>query len=509
MRVEDLSVAVRPRRAFEAVDLGFALLRRHAKPVLAPWLCVALPLGALILLAFWKAPYWGILAWRWMKPLLDRVPLHVLARATFSQVPAPGETLRELGRGPKAGLLSSLTVRRLAPGRAMAAPVFQLEGLRGKAFRARWAVLARSGGGAAAVLLLFCMVFEAVLLGALLALLAILLPSHLDFLDWIFEHETGLGGPRCLLVLHILATSAVEPFFVAGGFALYLNRRTALEGWDIELAFRRMARRLAPALLALALATTAHGRQNPPPAEPATTEAPKPEARQPETTLPAPRPDDPITPTPGTRPEGEAKRAATEVLQRPEFGELKEIRIPEWTRKRPKNKPRQPLDLEWLGAILAPFVKGAAVAALFAVLAWILWRFRDSLGALLRPRRRAAPLDTLFGLDIRPESLPDDVGAAAWRLWQAGDARAALALLYRGSLAGLVHGHAVVLHAGSTEGDALRLAGRALPPAGSAYFGNLTRAWLHLAYRHEAPEPDEARALCESWPRHFRVPAAP
>ncbi|MBK8725036.1 MAG: hypothetical protein IPL96_02985 [Holophagaceae bacterium] len=490
MKVEDLSVAVRPRRAFEAVDLGFALLRRHARAVLSPWFCVALPLGALLLLAFWKAPYWGLFAWRWLKPLLDRVPLHVLARATFSQVPGPGATLKDLWRGPKTGLFAALTWRRLAPGRAMAAPVHQLEGLKGKPFRARWAVLARSGGGAAAALLLICLCFEAVLLLALIAFLAILLPSHLAFWDWIFEHESSLGGPRCLLVLHVAATSVVEPFFVAGGFALYLNRRTALEGWDIELAFRRMARRLAPALLSLLLVGggSLAAEEKPAPAPPKVEK----------------RPDDPITPTKGTRPENAAQRAAVEVMRRKEFGELKEVRVPQWLLKDRKAREGKPLDLAWLGEFLAPFFKGVVLAALFAVVAWLLWHFRDQLGTLLRPRRKAAVLDTLFGLDIRPESLPDDVGAAAWKLWTQGDARAALALLYRGSLASLVHAHSVSLHAGSTEGDALRLATKALAGEGSAYFGALTLAWLHLAYRHEAPTAEAAWGLCEAWPRTFR-----
>ena len=34
--------------------------------------------------------------------------------------------------------------------------------------------------------------------------------------------------------------SAIEPLYVACGFALYLNRRTQLEAWDIDLAFRRL-----------------------------------------------------------------------------------------------------------------------------------------------------------------------------------------------------------------------------------------------------------------------------
>jgi hypothetical protein len=165
---------------------------------------------------------------------------------------------------------------------------------------------------------------------------------------------------------------------------------------------------------------------------------------------------------------------------------------------------RRPFELAWLGEWLAPFVKGAAVAALFAAVAWVLWRFRDRLAGWLRPGRRAAPLDTLFGLDIRPESLPEDVGAAAWRLWQAGEARAALALLYRGALANLVHAYGVALHAGSTEGDALRFAEDALPGPGSAFFTELTLAWLRLAYRHEPPGAEAVQALCAGWGRHFR-----
>ena len=37
------------------------------------------------------------------------------------------------------------------------------------------------------------------------------------------------------------AVLVLEPFYVAAGFALYLNRRTLLEGWDIEVALRRIA----------------------------------------------------------------------------------------------------------------------------------------------------------------------------------------------------------------------------------------------------------------------------
>jgi hypothetical protein len=35
-----------------------------------------------------------------------------------------------------------------------------------------------------------------------------------------------------------VVVGALEPFYVAAGFCMYLNRRVELEAWDIEQAFR-------------------------------------------------------------------------------------------------------------------------------------------------------------------------------------------------------------------------------------------------------------------------------
>jgi len=42
-----------------------------------------------------------------------------------------------------------------------------------------------------------------------------------------------------LSVAYAVTIGFVEPFYVAAGFALYLNRRAELEAWDIEQEFRR------------------------------------------------------------------------------------------------------------------------------------------------------------------------------------------------------------------------------------------------------------------------------
>jgi hypothetical protein len=40
-------------------------------------------------------------------------------------------------------------------------------------------------------------------------------------------------------VAYAVAVLFLEPFYVAAGFAMYLNRRAELEAWDIEQEFRR------------------------------------------------------------------------------------------------------------------------------------------------------------------------------------------------------------------------------------------------------------------------------
>jgi hypothetical protein len=40
-------------------------------------------------------------------------------------------------------------------------------------------------------------------------------------------------------IAYVLAVLFLEPFYVAAGFGMYLNRRAELEAWDIEQEFRR------------------------------------------------------------------------------------------------------------------------------------------------------------------------------------------------------------------------------------------------------------------------------
>jgi len=102
-------------------------------------------------------------------------------------------------------------------------------------------------------------------------------------------------------------------------------------------------------------------------------------------------------------------------------------------------------------------------------------------------------------LDIRPESLPADIGGAARALWDRGDHRAALALLYRGLLSRLVHVHHVPIRDSSTEGDCLSMAARHLAQRKQDYTVLLVRVWQRFVYGGERVEPATVYALCHDF----------
>jgi hypothetical protein len=99
-------------------------------------------------------------------------------------------------------------------------------------------------------------------------------------------------------------------------------------------------------------------------------------------------------------------------------------------------------------------------------------------------------------LDIRPESLPADIGAAARALWDGGEARRALALLYRGMLSRLAHAHAAPVRESTTEGESVVLARGCLPPSGGDFAAALVRTWQFAVYGGHMPDTTSVHALC-------------
>lgn len=148
---------------------------------------------------------------------------------------------------------------------------------------------------------------------------------------------------------------------------------------------------------------------------------------------------------------------------------------------------------------------GAVALALLVVglRRWVHWRE----GASSLPAARLP--SHVRDLDIRRESLPEDIGAAARTLWEHGQARGALSLLYRGALSRLVHLHAVPIRASSTEEECVRLADRRLARPDSDFLARLVRAWELSVYGSRLPDGAEVLSLCAGFDVHLGRPPVP
>lgn len=190
----------------------------------------------------------------------------------------------------------------------------------------------------------------------------------------------------------------------------------------------------------------------------------------------------------------------------------KQLRFKE--RKEKEEKPQKRSDLGWLSDFIAAIADGARwlVWGLGALaVAWLLLRIHRWMqvnAGAVRPGR--GPLPSHVGsLDIRPESLPEDIGNGAAGLWQRGQHRPALSLLYRGALSRLVHLHAVPVRAASTEGECVALAQGRLSPEAHAFFVRLVEAWQLAAYGGRLPATAQVLAICNEFDQHLSVAPAP
>lgn len=253
MKLEDVTAEIRPRVPWESIDLGCALARRHIGAIWKAWLVTIVPLWILLAVLLWNHPFWFIVCTWWLKPVYDRVPLMVVSRALFGEVPSVREVIRAWPRLMVRRLWFALVVGRFSPARCLSLPVSELEGLRGAAYRQRVSLLERNGGEGATSATLAGLILECVSALGMVMLVFMMVPSDVSerwfmeigeffsYSDWT-EMTNGLLWTAA--TVRLLSFVLMEPFYVSAGFALYVNSRTLTEGWDIELAFKRLGARL-------------------------------------------------------------------------------------------------------------------------------------------------------------------------------------------------------------------------------------------------------------------------
>lgn len=525
MRLTDASVAIRPRNPWESIDLGVLLAREHRGLLMTSWAIVTLPIFCLLSAALWQFPSVALLLFWWLKPLYERLPLLILSQALFGATPTLKDALKAWPGTLRQEWLASLTWRRLGASRSFLLPIQQLEHLSGAPRARRIGVLSRKNIGAARWLTLVGASLEGVLWIGLITLFYAMIPQQIE-IDWNWRGLLLAEGEWNWLehltnAFYALVLVFWEPIYVACGFTLYLNRRTQLEAWDIELVLRRLRQRLIGSAyvlligMSVALMTLPSTSRADEPAQ----SCPLPEhsplqAGQPEAGPQSPR----LTRQPLTS--QQAQEQINSILAQPPFKNSKTETRWRWKNADSANPPAQHSPASpWLMRLLNA---ARALAATLEVLMWgallalvglLLWRYRSWAATFVSRRRDpgTAPLrdipEQLFGLQISSASLPDDVAGRAEELWTSHP-REALGLLYRALLNHLLTDYRLPLKEADTEGQVLaHIAGLAQPPL-DAFSRSLMRHWQNLAYGHQAPPEQARQELCDGW-RNLGKPGAP
>lgn len=260
MRIDHLDVALRARSGWEAMELGTALSRRHARALWGSWLLASAPLFVIFnALGWWLDAFgWAWLAMWWCKPLFERAPLYVLSRGIFGEPVGTLAALRAQRHWGNSGFWGYLGWRRFSVLRSLCLPVNLLEGNTPGQRGPRRRAVAAGAAGAALVLTVTCMAFEAVLVSGAIGAVFMFMPLELMSESWraawdMIGQDTPAWARLGFNLACWLASVLIGPFFVGAGFGLYLNRRTQMEAWDVEIALRRLRERLLPAASTLAL----------------------------------------------------------------------------------------------------------------------------------------------------------------------------------------------------------------------------------------------------------------
>ena len=240
MQIDSLSLQMRPRAPHEAADLGVRLCQANARAIYRCYLLVALPVAILAMSLFEFSPWLPDLFMWCAKPWLDRTVLFVLARGAFGQPTTIGDLWREQGNVWWRQFFLTWTWRRLSPWRSFTQPVYQLEGHPFFKLRKRIVQMRNRYSGPAFFMTQAFAFAEMGLTVSVISLAFWFAPPEQGFdFNTFFKGEWSVTAQLLGSAGYMAAVLFLEPFYVAVGFGMYLNRRAELEAWDIEQEFRR------------------------------------------------------------------------------------------------------------------------------------------------------------------------------------------------------------------------------------------------------------------------------
>ena len=247
------SLKLRQRNSWEAADSGILLWRNNFGVFI---ILMILPFIALVVFlrffppALIEATHWSYIILWWLKPFFARPVLHVISvrffepQATFSRI------IKGFVKSLFIALPGDLLWRRFSVWRAARMPIRTLEHLSGKAARARIQTLEAGGlDFGASLTIVTTGIFFAILIGEILFAAIILEMTQTIPFSALWQYTETIE----LLIFSVVCFNfiLVETLYVCMGFALYINSRIEVEGWDIQLLLQNFEKqkkqKLAPA----------------------------------------------------------------------------------------------------------------------------------------------------------------------------------------------------------------------------------------------------------------------
>ena len=469
MRLDTVTAEIRPRSDWEAVDLGFAMVRRSFwRCTTVWWLALGIP-TAIAAVLLWEHPLLLLVLFWWAKPAGSRLVLFELSRRLFGEEPSWRAVWREIPRAWTRRFFHRFMWARFSPWLPVTLAVEDLEGLRGKAYKQRCGQVVRRGEGVV-MWIYFLSDAAAAWLGlGILGLVMMLVP---DGQDTSWQQAVESWDPNSPMELPLLITRTVvacvmaavsltDVFVIGAGFGLYINNRTWIEGWDVELAFKRLAQRLGKVAVVLLVFFTI-----------------------------------------GLSADAAEPKPPSEIIREVKADKVFEVHTVTERIPKPKAASSSALPTD-VTAILMQVFSICAVVLLVGFLGWMIWKNRHVFrlrGTAMRTHHIAPLARVVMGMAVSPDTLPTDVPAAAWLLWQQGHQQEALGLLYRGSISRVIELGRVEIHESDTESDCVRRVEQAGAAAYPDYFRGITGIWIRLAYAGVSPADSEVQVLCQQWP---------
>ncbi len=496
MNLDKIDITLNQLTPAQAVNIGFITARRYYSKLFLSGLIAILPvflLAVLSVIFFDANALAGLLIW-WLKPFYDRVILLQGSRLLFRENVSLTDIIKSLKTALFNGLFANLTWRRFSFIRGLSLPVSLLEQQSGKTYRQRVKILGRKGQGTMSSVTIGLLHFDMFLYFNLFLLLLMLLPETQRELLWELFTDRNYGGtPHWFTIMTLCFQSIsciiIEVFYVMIGFMLYLNSRIVMEGWGIELGFKRMAERLSGLSKKVLLFINIIGISvilglsvMPSDAISADNSQVIVNTKTDKVILKSILQDPEINPY-HTVTEWEAKNAEKKK-------EKEEIK--------PKDFPNADF------GNVAEIIRAIIIGVVIIIVLIVLYRYRYLLqGFSLGKKEENDSPQILFGLAVTPDSLPENIEQTAHHLWQKGDFLGVLSLLYRSCLSSLINDYQANIRESHTEGDCLNIGKKHLPDEKYHYFHQLTKLWQSVVYAHQQPDSDNINTLIYQWQAIF------